>query len=265
MDFITKAPNPILHVEWDTWYIMSKTWTEKHGAALPQAATKEKENYATRHANGTGPFMLVSHEAGVKTVFTGNPNWWDNKNKVSNVTEVIFTPSGNDATRVAALLSGQVDMAYPVPVQDMKRVDGNAATRMLVGPELRTIFLGMDQERDELLYSNIKRIEGLPAQNQPASPAMRHDDDLAALMPTSGSTGTPRLVAVTHGNLRHNTEAIIHSQNLTRDDRAMLILPPVLGGQGLGTGVLRGAGPLAAERSNLRFHEGDIERLIASQ
>jgi ABC-type transport system substrate-binding protein len=65
--------------------------------------------------------------------------------------DVVFS-----ATRVAVLLSGQVDMAYPIPVQDMKRVDGNASIRMLVGPELRTIFLGMDQFRDELLYSSVK-------------------------------------------------------------------------------------------------------------
>jgi peptide/nickel transport system substrate-binding protein len=156
VDFITKVPNPILHAEWATWYIMSKSWTEKHKATIPQLANAEKENYATRHANGTGPFILVSQEPGVKTVCKVNPNWWDNANKAHNVTEVIFTPIANDATRVAALLSGQVDMAYPIPVQDMKRVDGNAATRMLVGPELLTIFLGMDQFRDELLYSNIK-------------------------------------------------------------------------------------------------------------
>jgi len=156
VDFITKAPNPILHVEWGTWYIMSKSWTEKNNAATPQSATKKEENYATRHANGTGPFMLVSFDPGVKTVCKANPDWWDNKNKVHNVTEVVFTQISNDATRVAALLSGQVDMAYPVPVQDMKRVDGNADTRMLVGPELRTIFLGMDQFRDELLYSSVK-------------------------------------------------------------------------------------------------------------
>lgn len=51
------------------------------------------------------------------------------------------------------------------------------------------------------------------------------DDDLAALMPTSGSTGVPRLVMVTHGNLRSNTEAIIRSQNLAAGERAMLIMP----------------------------------------
>jgi peptide/nickel transport system substrate-binding protein len=156
VDFITSAPNPILHAEWDTWYIMSKSWTEKNKAVTPESASGEEENYATRHANGTGPFKLVSHEPGVKSVCKVNPDWWDNPNKVHNVTEIIFTPIGNDATRVAALLSGQVDMAYPIPVQDMKRVDGDANTRMLVGPELRTIFLGMDQFRDELLYSNVK-------------------------------------------------------------------------------------------------------------
>jgi len=156
VDFITSAPNPILFVEWGTWYIMSKSWTEKNKAVSPESATAEDENYATRHANGTGPFKLVSHEPGVKSVCEPNPGWWDNPNKISNVTKVVFTQISNPATRVAALLSGQIDMAYPIPVQDMKRVDSNANTRMLVGPELRTIFLGMDQFRDELLYSNVK-------------------------------------------------------------------------------------------------------------
>lgn len=51
------------------------------------------------------------------------------------------------------------------------------------------------------------------------------DGDLAALMPTSGSTGVPRLVIVTHGNLLSNTEAIIRSQHLAAGERAMLIMP----------------------------------------
>jgi len=156
VDFITKSPNPILHVEWATWNIMSKSWTENSKATTPESATGDNENYATRHANGTGPFKLVSHESGVRSEMEVNPDWWDNANKEHNLTKVIFTKIGNDSTRVAALLSGDVDMAYPIPVQDMKRVEANADSRMLVGPELRTIFLGMDQFRDELLESNIK-------------------------------------------------------------------------------------------------------------
>ena len=156
VDFVTPGPNPILHVEWGTWYIMSRSWAEKHGAATPEALSGDVEKHTTRNANGTGPFRLVSREAGVRTVAEVNPDWWDNANKAHNLTKVTFTPIASDATRVAALLSGQVDMAYPIPVQDMQRVDGNADTRMLVGPELRTIFLGMDQFRDELLYSDVK-------------------------------------------------------------------------------------------------------------
>jgi peptide/nickel transport system substrate-binding protein len=156
VDFITAKPNPIVHVEWGTWYIMSKAWAEKNKATSPQKLSGNEENFATRHANGTGPFKLVSHESGVKTVVEVNPDWWDNANKEHNLTKVTFTPIGSDATRVAALLSGQVDMAYPIPVQDQKRVASNGGTSMLIGPELRTIFLGMDQFRDELLESNVK-------------------------------------------------------------------------------------------------------------
>ena len=106
VDFITSAPNPIIHVEWGTWYIMSKAWAEKNNAVSPQKLSGNEENYATRHANGTGPFKLVSHESGVKTVAEVNPDWWDNARKEHNVTKVTFTPIGSDATRVAALLSG---------------------------------------------------------------------------------------------------------------------------------------------------------------
>ena len=156
VDFITSKPNPILHFEWGTWYIMDKEWAEKNNAVSPQNVGGSEENYATRHANGTGPFILESHESGVKSTFSVNPNWWDNANKEHNLTKVTFTPIGKDATRVAALLSGQIDMAYPVSVQDQARVSSNAGTSMLVGPEMRTIFLGMDQHSDELLHSSVK-------------------------------------------------------------------------------------------------------------
>jgi len=44
-------------------------------------------------------------------------------------------------------------------------------------------------------------------------------------MATSGSTGVPRFVMVSHGSLIANTEAIVRSQRLASDERAMLILP----------------------------------------
>jgi len=154
VDFVLPGPNPILHYEWDTWYIMDKEWTEANNAVKVTSASDTNPNYAALNANGTGSFKVDSHEPGVKTVYSMNAGWWDEAKH--NLDTVEFTPIGSDATRVAALLSGELDMVYPVPVQDIKRVNDNAGTRALTGPELRTIFLGMDQMRDELLYSDVK-------------------------------------------------------------------------------------------------------------
>jgi len=154
VDFVLSSPNPILHYEWDTWYIFSKQWAEKVGATAPQSATATSLNAWALSANGTGPFTIESHQPGVRTVYKPNPNWWG---KVEhNLTEVIFTTIKSDATRVAALLSGEIDMMDPVPVQDVERVKNNPTTTVMTGPELRTIFLNMDSFRDELLYSNVK-------------------------------------------------------------------------------------------------------------
>src|SRR3954447_17454469 len=154
VDFVLPSPNPILNYEWDTWYIMSKKWAEANGSAQPQPQAGQQMSYAALHANGTGPFIITEHQAGVKTVFKPNPNWWGKPEH--NFEEVIFTTIANDATRVAALLSGDVDWADPIPLQDIERINASANAQVLQGPELRTIFLGFDQYRDELKYSNIK-------------------------------------------------------------------------------------------------------------
>ncbi|GGF05144.1 ABC transporter substrate-binding protein [Stappia taiwanensis] len=154
VDFILPSPNPILHYSWDTWFIMDKEWTEANNAVKVTSASDTTPNYASLHANGTGPFTVVSHEAGVRTVYARYDDWWDTA--IHNLDTVEFTPIASDATRIAALLSGDLDMVYPVPVQDIKRVESNEATRALTGPELRTVFLGFDQRRDELLHSTVK-------------------------------------------------------------------------------------------------------------
>jgi peptide/nickel transport system substrate-binding protein len=154
VDFILTSPNPILNSQWDTWYIMSKKWAEANNAAAPTPAAATSPSFASLNANGTGAFKIESHQPGVKTVFKPNPTWW--KKPEHNLKEIIFTPIGSDATRVAALLSGEVDLIEPVPIQDISRVDSSPNAQVMKGPELRTIFLGMDQVRDELLYSNIK-------------------------------------------------------------------------------------------------------------
>ncbi|MET0968869.1 MAG: ABC transporter substrate-binding protein [Tardiphaga sp.] len=154
VDFVLTKPNPIITSQWDIWYIMDKKWAEANNATAPTPAAATSPSYASLNANGTGPFVIESHQPGVKTVFKVNPKWWGKPEH--NLKEIIFTPIASDATRVAALLSGEVDIIEPVPIQDIARVNGSANAAVMAGPELRTIFLGMDQARDELLNSNIK-------------------------------------------------------------------------------------------------------------
>lgn len=154
VDFVLKSPNPILHYEWTSFFVLSKKWAEENGALQPQSATAKGLSGHALKANGTGPFILASHEPGVKTVFKVNPGWWDKAEH--NLTEVIFTTIKADATRVAALMSGDVDMMDPVPPQDIERIQASPTARVMTGPELRTIFLNMDSFRAELLYSSVK-------------------------------------------------------------------------------------------------------------
>ncbi len=154
VDFVLNAPFPILPELFTQWHMMSKKWCETNQAVKPVDRRKGIENAASFRANGTGPFRVRERQPGVRTAFVRNGNYWGKVD--SNVDEVVFTPIGNDSTRIAALLSGEIDVMEPVPVQDVDRLKANTSFKVLQGPELRVIFLGMDQKRDELQFSNVK-------------------------------------------------------------------------------------------------------------
>jgi peptide/nickel transport system substrate-binding protein len=155
VDFVTAGPAPILPNYLAAVAIMSKAWCEAHDT-MRAATLKDEESYATRNANGTGPFMLKDRQPMVRTVLVKNPKWWRLKDQPIDIDEVVFSRVENPATRVAALLSGDLDMIYNVPPQDIEHVAKNPAVKVWQTPELRTMFLGMDQSRDELLESNVK-------------------------------------------------------------------------------------------------------------
>jgi peptide/nickel transport system substrate-binding protein len=158
VEFTTNGPNPVELEHIATINIMSKVWCEKNRATKPQNFT-EKEDMITAHqANGTGPYVLKSREPDIKTVLVKNPNWWGIKAGLfeGNADEVIYQPIVSDATRVAALITGEVDLVNDPPPQDVPRLKALADVRILEGAENRIVFIGMDQGRDELLYSNVK-------------------------------------------------------------------------------------------------------------
>ncbi len=150
----TTEPNPILLDDLSTWTIMSRSWAEANNAGRVADASRREENFATRNANGTGPFVVTSREPDRRTTLRANAGWWDKP--VHNLTEVRFDVIGNDATRVAALISNETDMLYTVPPQDVERLGRTPNIRIVQRPELRTMFLGFDQQRPELLKSDVK-------------------------------------------------------------------------------------------------------------
>ena len=180
VDLILKGPSPTLLRELTDARIMNKAWAEKNNATKAQDYKAKEEAYSARHANGTGPFILKSWQPDQKTVLTKNDNWWDKPK--GNVDEVVFTPIKSAATRTAALISGQVDLVNDPPPQDLERLRADADLKLLDGIENRTIFLGMDQHRDELLYSNVKGKN--PLKDKRVRQAMYQAIDIEAIKKT---------------------------------------------------------------------------------
>ncbi len=154
VDFIMKGPNPVLLNQLTELRIMSKAWAEKNRSVEPKDIRTKDETFAHRNAMGTGMFMVKEWQPDQRLVLVRNPNYWGKVE--SNVTEIIYTPIKSEATRVAALLSGEVDFMLDPSPQDLGRLRNNANLKVIDGVENRTIFLGMDQFRDELPGSNVK-------------------------------------------------------------------------------------------------------------
>ncbi len=154
IDILTKGPNPVLLNQLTELRMMSKAWAEKNKSVDPKDIKATEETFAHRNAMGTGPYLLKEWLPDQRMVFERNPNYWGKID--SNVTQITYTPIKSDATRMAALLSGEVDLVLDPTPQDLPRLRNTANLKVIDGVENRTIFLGMDQHRNELVGSNIK-------------------------------------------------------------------------------------------------------------
>ena len=176
IDFLTKAPNPIFPDSIANFMIMDKGWTETNKAVVP---AKDKETFATLNANGTGAFQLADRQPGLKTVLEPFGGWWD---KVEhNLTRAEFTPIQNPATSVAALLSGDVDMINPVPIQDTARLSSADGVKVIQGIEARVIMLGFPHAADKLKYGADAGKDN-PFQNVKVRQAVGHAINVDAIL-----------------------------------------------------------------------------------
>ncbi|TVP73104.1 MAG: ABC transporter substrate-binding protein [Rhodobacteraceae bacterium] len=145
------GPAPLYVQNLTNTFIMSKAWAEANGVeAAPNFAAGE-EAYSVRNTNGTGPYRLVERDPEVRTVLQVFEDHWDD---APAVTEIIYTPISEAATRVAALLSGEVDIVQDVPVQDIARLEQTDGIRVVRGPENRNIFFSYDMSSETLASSD---------------------------------------------------------------------------------------------------------------
>jgi peptide/nickel transport system substrate-binding protein len=150
VEFHLKDVNPIFLQHLDTVFVMSKAWSEKNRVTKPLSFKDKEETYASLNANGTGPYVLVSRQPGIKTVYKRNPAWWGKME--GNVQEIVYSQIANDATRLAALVSGEIDFVLDPAPRDVARLRNTEGVKIIDGMENRIIFIGMDQARDSLLY-----------------------------------------------------------------------------------------------------------------
>lgn len=146
------GPSPLYVQNLTNFFIMDSGWAQSNDVLVPQNFAAGEENFAVRNANGTGPYSLVSRDPEVRTVLAHYEGHWAEK---PQVTEIIYTPIAEAATRVAALLSGEVDVVQDVPVQDIDRLEQTDGVRVVTGPENRNIFFAYDVTSPKLASANV--------------------------------------------------------------------------------------------------------------
>lgn len=153
---ITKGPNPILPNEITSLYMMDSDWSKEHDVETPQDYAASEETFAVRNANGTGPFRVVSRAPDELTVLERNKEWWGASEFPGNIDRIEYRPIKNAATRVAALLSGELDFVLDPPLQDLERIKATDGLGVKTVAQIRSIFFGMDEGSDELRSSDVK-------------------------------------------------------------------------------------------------------------
>lgn len=152
-----EAPDAVLPEKLQYVAIMSKAWSEKHGVTRAQDFNGKQETYAVRHANGTGPMQLDRYEPDVRAVLRRHAGWWGWKDPRSgNLEQVSFITIKSDATRLAALASGEVDLVLDPPYQDITRLKADPRIALQQTADIGQQYLGFDQARAELQDSDVK-------------------------------------------------------------------------------------------------------------
>ncbi len=152
----TTGPTPLLVNNLTNIFIMDKEWSEANNVVNSQDFNAKEETFAVRNANGTGPYVLRTREPDVRTVMAANPNYWGKGTFPLKVTEITYSVIAAAPTRVAALLSGEVDFVQDVPVQDIARISSTPGMRVNSGAENRSIFFSLNVGDADLKFDDVQ-------------------------------------------------------------------------------------------------------------
>ena len=174
VDILTSQPTPVLPLQLTNLRLMSKAWCEKHKVERPQDFKGKEETFAARNANGTGAFRLVRWDTDVTTVLKAHEGYWG---KRGNVSEAHYLVVGSAATRVAGLISGEIDLVIDPAVQDVIRL--RAQPGIVIGEIVGTgtNFLGFNHTRADIGSGT----KGNPFKDARVRQAVRAAIDLEAL------------------------------------------------------------------------------------
>jgi peptide/nickel transport system substrate-binding protein len=158
IEFQLEAPDAVLPEKLPFIGMMSKAWSDRHGVTRAQDFNAKQETYTVRNANGTGPYRLARYEPDVRVVLERHPGWWGwaDTRRHGNVQQVQFVPIKSDATRLAALASGEVDLVLDPPYQDVARLKADPRITLVQTADFGQQYLAFDQARDELPDSDVK-------------------------------------------------------------------------------------------------------------
>ena len=153
----TAAPDPSLWLKLVDVAIMSRAWAERHGVTTPADYNRAREEtYASRHANGTGPFMVEAFEPRGEYVLVRNAAWWGTADYPHNIDRIVHTHKGGDTEKLAALIKGKIDLLQAPPYSALDQILRTPGLKLAHRTALITLFLGLDQGSPELRSSNIK-------------------------------------------------------------------------------------------------------------
>jgi peptide/nickel transport system substrate-binding protein len=148
VDIKTKKPYALL-INMATYIfpLDSKFYSGKDATGQPKdAVVKIGPSFALHNSSGTGAYKVVEWEQGAKYVFERFADYWD-KNSPGNVDKIVLTPIKEGPTRVAALLSGDVDFISPVPPQDFQRIRESKKVKLVTYSGGRIITVQLNQKR----------------------------------------------------------------------------------------------------------------------